>query len=246
MFCVIYQWQVKPEREQDFRDTWRKLTEAIFAQHGALGSRLHKSDDGSWIAYAQWPNRDCWENHAETLGVELARSKQSECLIEKVKVLHTMTMTDNLLQPIAPDALMAASTNGIGSESSQRKLRVARPTDRMQEVLRFYRDGLGLQEIGRFEDHAGFDGVMIGSPDSMYHLEFTHCKAHIAGGAPSKDHLLIFYLPKPEDWRAAVERMCNHGYHPVPSFNPYWDQQGKTFEDPDSYRVVLQNAAWNR
>lgn len=28
----------------------------------------------------------------------------------------------------------------------------------------------------------------------------------------------------------------------VVSFYPYWDKQGKTFEDPDGYRVVLQNA----
>ncbi|HEY9718955.1 MAG TPA: VOC family protein [Trichormus sp.] len=245
MFCVIYQWQVKPEREQDFRGTWRTLTEAIFAQHGALGSRLHKSDDGSWIAYAQWPSRDLWENRAETLGVELARSRQSECLIDKVKVLHTLTMTDNLLQPIAPDAQMAASADGI-SILPQPKLRVARPTDRLEEVVRFYRDGLGLQELGGFENHEGFDGVMLGSPNSMYHLEFTHCKAHTAGGAPSQDHLLVFYLPEREAWLGAVERMRNHGYEPVPSFNPYWDTNGKTFEDPDGYRVVLQNAAWNQ
>jgi YycE-like protein len=30
----------------------------------------------------------------------------------------------------------------------------------------------------------------------------------------------------------------------VKSFNPYWDGNGCTFEDPDGYRVVLQNAAW--
>ena len=34
------------------------------------------------------------------------------------------------------------------------------------------------------------------------------------------------------------------GYVAVPSLNPYWDRRGRTFEDPDSYRVVLQNAAW--
>src|SRR5271156_5423842 len=98
MFCVIYQWKVKHEKEEEFRDTWRTITEAIFLQHGALGSRLHKSDDGTWIAYAQWPDRDRWQNHSDTLGVELARSKQSECLSESVKVLHTLTMTDDLLK----------------------------------------------------------------------------------------------------------------------------------------------------
>jgi len=106
MFCVVYQWQVKPEKEEEFRHSWRTITEAIFRQHGALGSRLHKSDDGSWIAYAQWPSRDRWQNHSETLGVELARSKQSECLLETVKILHTLTVTDDLL-------VSAPSENGL-------------------------------------------------------------------------------------------------------------------------------------
>jgi hypothetical protein len=34
------------------------------------------------------------------------------------------------------------------------------------------------------------------------------------------------------------------GFPPVPSFNPYWDRDGLTFEDPDGYRVVLQHGAW--
>lgn len=31
---------------------------------------------------------------------------------------------------------------------------------------------------------------------------------------------------------------------PVSSFNPYWDREGVTFEDPDGCRIVLRNAAW--
>ena len=38
------------------------------------------------------------------------------------------------------------------------RLRVARPTDNMADVLRFYTVGLGLQELGRFQDHDGYDG----------------------------------------------------------------------------------------
>jgi hypothetical protein len=40
--------------------------------------------------------------------------------------------------------------------------------------------------------------------------------------------------------------MVEAGYRPVPSNNPYWDQNGKTFEDPDGYRVVLTNQSWDR
>jgi catechol 2,3-dioxygenase-like lactoylglutathione lyase family enzyme len=124
-------------------------------------------------------------------------------------------------------------------------LRVARPTDRLEEVVRFYTDGLGLARLDTFEDHEGFDGVMVGVPGATYHLEFTRKRGHVAGRAPTEDNLLVFYLPGEQRWHAAVvDRMIAAGYEPVRSFNPYWDRLGRTFEDPDGYRVVLQNAWW--
>ncbi len=126
----------------------------------------------------------------------------------------------------------------------QAHLRVARPSDDLDALLHFYRDGLGFEIIASFQDHAGFDGIMLGQPGGPYHLEFTRRRGHPAGRAPSQEHLLVFYLPDPAAWQAAVERMQACGFAPVPSLNPYWDARGKTFEDPDGYRVVLQNAAW--
>jgi hypothetical protein len=74
-------------------------------------------------------------------------------------------------------------------------------------------------------------------------LEFT-CKAgHKAGRAPTEDNLLVFYLPNAA-WEKAIARLERAGYKAVQSFNPHWDRQGKTFDDPDGYRVVLQNATW--
>ena len=37
------------------------------------------------------------------------------------------------------------------------QLRIARHTDRLDEVVAFYRDGIGLTEIGGFRDHDGYD-----------------------------------------------------------------------------------------
>ena len=125
------------------------------------------------------------------------------------------------------------------------RLRVARPTDDLDAVLRFYRDGLGLMELFRFENHDGFDGVMLGVPGAVYHLEFTRAHGHAAGRAPTEDNLLVFYLPGRAEWQAAIGRMRQAGYAPVPAFNPYWDRNGVTFEDPDGYRIVLENAAWD-
>jgi len=123
-------------------------------------------------------------------------------------------------------------------------LRVARATDRLGDVVRFYVTGLGLDELGSFENHDGFDGVMVGAPEAPYHIEFTHRRGHAVGDAPTKDNLLVFYLPDAREWTSALERMAAAGYTPVPSLNPYWDRHGRTFEDPDGYRVVLQNADW--
>ena len=45
-------------------------------------------------------------------------------------------------------------------------------------------------------------------------------------------------------WQAAVRRMEAAACAPVPSYNHYQARHGRTFEDPDGYRVVLQRAAW--
>ncbi len=125
-------------------------------------------------------------------------------------------------------------------------LRVARPTDRLEEVARFYREGLGFAELSRFADHDGFDGVILGHLAAPWHLEFTHRRGHAVSHALTEDHLLVLYLPDRSAWEEAVGRMERRGGGAVPSFNPWWDRQGRTYEDPDGYRIVLQHAAWTR
>ena len=123
-------------------------------------------------------------------------------------------------------------------------LRIARPSDNLAAVLQFYRDGLGFELLFEFRDHEGFDGLMLGHKGAAYHLEFTRKAGHHAGTAPTEENLLVFYLPDGGQWSRAVGRLEALGQKPVKSFNPYWDKKGKTFADPDGYRVVLQNAAW--
>ena len=124
-------------------------------------------------------------------------------------------------------------------------LRVARPTVRVEEVVAFYSNALGFKVLGQFTDHDGFDGVMLGHDGAGYHLEFTTKRGQSSGPAPSQEHLLVFYLPDARAWRDAVDRVESLGLSPVTSLNPYWDRNGRTYEDPDGYRVVLQNAAWS-
>ncbi len=127
----------------------------------------------------------------------------------------------------------------------QAHLRVARPTNDLAALLPFYHRGLGFEILYEFKDHEGFDGVMLGHAGAAYHFEFTCKVGHTVGRAPSEDNLLVFYLPDEGEWKAAVARMVAAGFEPVPSFNPYWDRHGKTFEDPDGYRVVLVKGDWH-
>jgi catechol 2,3-dioxygenase-like lactoylglutathione lyase family enzyme len=125
-------------------------------------------------------------------------------------------------------------------------LRVARPTDDIEALLPFYVDGLGFELLYRFGGHDEFDGVMVGHAGHPYHLEFTRHRGHRAGRAPTQDNLLVFYLPEPVAFNAALSRMAAAGLAPIKSYNPFWDEGGATFEDPDGYRVVLTSRAWTR
>ena len=121
------------------------------------------------------------------------------------------------------------------------QFRIARPTDQIEQIERFYCEGLGLKKLGGFKGHRGYTGIMIGLPDASYHLEFTE---HIDGNpypAPTEDNLLVFYIPDAEQIQAVKSRLASMGYPEVPPENPYWEEKGVTIADPDGWRIVLMN-----
>ncbi len=122
------------------------------------------------------------------------------------------------------------------------QFRVARPTHQLQKVVEFYRDGIGLEVIGHFEKHNGYDGVMLGLPNAAYHLEFTQHEHAVPCPPPSEDNLLVFYIPDLEARDAIIKRLKEMGYPEVAPENPYWEHAGVTIEDPDGWRIVLQNS----
>ncbi|MET8774322.1 VOC family protein [Nocardia sp. NPDC050713] len=120
------------------------------------------------------------------------------------------------------------------------QVRVARPTDRLDEVVRFYVDGVGLRELYRFENHAGYDGVMLGLPGADYHLEFTSHVDGSPGDAPTSENLLVLYFEGEAQMYDVVQRLGEYGIEPVPLENPYWAANGGLgFPDPDGWLVVL-------
>jgi hypothetical protein len=115
------------------------------------------------------------------------------------------------------------------------KLRIARHTDRLDEVVRFYRDRVGLLEVGSFRDHDGYDGVFLEIPGTGTQLEFT------SGGGrdtptPHPESLLVLYLDSQEQIDAIARQIAQP---PVVPANPYWQQNAQAYVDPDGFQVLL-------
>ena len=124
------------------------------------------------------------------------------------------------------------------------KLRIARPVRALERSAVMYEQGLGLTRIGRFEDHEGFDGIMLGKAGLDYHFEFTYQRGRPVHPNLTPEDLIVFYLPDHAEWLRTCQAMLNAGFVEVVPFNPYWRRCGRTFEDHDSYRVVLEHAEW--
>lgn len=136
------------------------------------------------------------------------------------------------------------STTDWSEDLPVAQVRIARPTDKLDEVVRFYTDGIGLKRIASFKEHQGYNGEILGLPEISYHLEFTQ---HVDGSpcpAPTKDNLLVFYIPNQNVVDRIAERLRTMGYPPVLPENPYWEKDGVTIEDPDGWRVVLMNRSF--
>ena len=123
-------------------------------------------------------------------------------------------------------------------------LRIARPVTDIERAANMYCQGLTLRILGSFRDHHGFDGIMVGAPAAGYHLEFTRSRRQPVTPSPTPEDLLVLYYPSESEWHLACARMNAAGFAAVSSSNPYWNVRGRSCQDPDGYRVVLQQETW--
>ena len=75
-FAVIYRWRLHAGMERQFQQAWERATPLLMRQRGALGSRLHKAEDGTWFAYALWPSKLAWEQSRALPSVDPEASRQ--------------------------------------------------------------------------------------------------------------------------------------------------------------------------
>lgn len=123
------------------------------------------------------------------------------------------------------------------------QMRIARPTDRLNDIIQFYEEGLGLEKVGGFKgkDHYGYEGAMYGLPGTGVHLEFTAHEEGTPCPAPTKDNLLVLYIPDKDAINQILTNLKYLGYFAAEPENQYWGTDGVTIEDPDGWRIVLMN-----
>jgi hypothetical protein len=101
VFVAVYWWRVHSGKEDQFREAWRRGTEAITRIYGSYGSRLHQDRDGRFVGVAEWPDEETWQKAFDARMVyddPEARAMWVDAIAEAPREpVFTMTVTDDLL-----------------------------------------------------------------------------------------------------------------------------------------------------
>ena len=142
--------------------------------------------------------------------------------------------------PLRDQLWLSLTLDGSRALPAAAQLRIARHTDRLDELVRFYRDGIGLTEVGGFRNHSGYDGVFLAIPGTGAHLELTTGGSH-GVPEPHPESLLVLYLGNEQAVETVAARLDSD---PVVPANPYWSEHATAFADPDGFQVVLVPDHW--
>nr|WP_315148325.1 VOC family protein [uncultured Flavobacterium sp.] len=122
--------------------------------------------------------------------------------------------------------------------------RFARHTNDLEQLSSFYINILGMEILGGFQKHNGYDGVFIGKSNENWHLEFTKSNEIIQFNF-GKEDVLVFYPNTRLEYEHILEKLKNFSITIIEAKNPYWNENGKMFLDPDGYRIVISDLKIN-
>lgn len=118
--------------------------------------------------------------------------------------------------------------------------RFARHTNDLEQIKTFYIAILGFEFLGAFENHNGYDGIFIGKSTENWHLEFTKTKEVICFDF-KEDDTLVFYPESKMEFEILINKLQSHEIEFIKAKNPYWNENGKMFLDPDGYRILISD-----
>jgi hypothetical protein len=136
--------------------------------------------------------------------------------------------------------------DGINDSVAQRletvempRLRIARPTVDITRAITFWTKVVGLELLSQFNDHAGYDGAILGHPRGSWELEVTHHSSGMPRPSPSEEDIIVLYLNK-DLVGEITDRLRRAGHPPKEHPNPYWQAMGASVHtDPDGYTLII-------
>ncbi|HVJ65897.1 MAG TPA: antibiotic biosynthesis monooxygenase [Bdellovibrionota bacterium] len=104
MFIAVYRFDVKKGFEAEFQNAWHDGTNVIYKRLGSLGSRLHLSEKGEWIAYAVWPSKEVFDQEWVFTEAEKEIVSAFRQFCTGAELLYRLDVVDDLIrtQPHQP------------------------------------------------------------------------------------------------------------------------------------------------
>ena len=221
-FIVLYRWRLRPGHENLFQDAWSIITQEL-VERGSLGSRLHVGNDGLWYSYAQWPS-------AEARTAAFATALNAD---------DAQRMMDEAVSEYFPEIVLSPSVDYLLASQTTPRMRVARPTNDIEQVVIFWSQVVGLKVLSRFVNHDGYDGAILGYPYTGWELEVTHHSSGMPLPAPTDEDIIALYLNRDEADKI-IDRLCRAGHPQMKHPNPYWQAMGASVHtDPDGYTLIV-------
>lgn len=119
-------------------------------------------------------------------------------------------------------------------------LRIARHTNNLEKIEDFYITILGFERLGGFQNHNNYDGVFIGKPKLDWHFEFTK-SSEKANHHFDEDDILVLYPETILEYNRLINSVLENNISIITSKNPYWNENGKMFLDPDGFRIIVSD-----
>ena len=95
MYITLYQWQLKPGKEQQFIEAWTRLTTRLQNTAPQVSAKLLKTLQGEWVALIEWPSQKEWESQTNENIDLLAQKSLMEC-VQELQNLVPMEVVKNL------------------------------------------------------------------------------------------------------------------------------------------------------
>ena len=93
----VYRWRLKPGFEEQFREGWKRITLEALEEHSSFGSRLHRGENGDWLAYAVWPSKAARDKYfQEGVKDDEAVEMMTSAVEHRYDELH-MEVTDDFI-----------------------------------------------------------------------------------------------------------------------------------------------------